>query len=115
MLSLFHSISPFPTIMTRGHNKKSLGRGTGSEERTPKKIVTSWLTLIASTFFGIALAFHFHYKVPSPTNHLGYNTETGLSDFSEHNAMNIISHLSDTIGYRKSPVAIVSSFLCWMF
>lgn len=76
--------------------------GIGAEERTSKKIVTSWLALVLSTFLGIGIAFHFHYKVPVPTNHLGYNTETGLSDFSEHNAMKIISHLSDTLGYRKS-------------
>lgn len=75
--------------------------GIGAEERTTKKIATSWIAMILSTFLGVAIAFHFHYKVPAPTNHLGYNTETGLSDFSEHNAMKIISHLSDTIGYRK--------------
>lgn len=77
-------------------------KAVGSEQRTKKRIVTSWLTLLLSTFFGISLAFHFHYKVPAPTNHLGFNKETGLSDFSEYNAMNIISHLSDTIGYRKA-------------
>lgn len=75
--------------------------GEGSEERTRCKILGSWFTVIASALCGIALAFHFHYKVPLPANHLGYNTETGLTDFSEHNAMSIISHLSDTIGYRK--------------
>ncbi|KAI7894554.1 uncharacterized protein EV154DRAFT_437984 [Mucor mucedo] len=74
--------------------------GIGAEERTSKKIATSWLALVLSTFLGIGIAFHFHYKVPVPTNHLGYNTETGLSDFSEHNAIKIISHLSDTLGYR---------------
>jgi hypothetical protein len=74
--------------------------GIGSEERTSKQVLMSWFSLIASAFLGIALAFHFHYKVPAPTNHLGYN-EQGVSDFSERNAINIISHLSDTIGYRK--------------
>lgn len=75
--------------------------GIGAEERTTKKVATSWLTLILSTLLGISLAFHFHYKVPAPTNHNGYNSKTGLSDFSEHNAIQIVSHLSDTIGYRK--------------
>ncbi|CEP14229.1 hypothetical protein [Parasitella parasitica] len=38
--------------------------------------------------------------VPLPANHNGFNTE-GVSDFSERNAVSIISHLSDTIGYSK--------------
>lgn len=75
--------------------------GEGSQERTVKKVLSSWSILIFSVVCGISLAFHNHYKVPLPSNHDGFNKETGLSDFSEHNAMNIISHLSDTIGYRK--------------
>lgn len=75
--------------------------GIGAEERTPKRVLTSWLTLILSTVMGIALAYHFHYKIPAPANHNGYN-EQGVSDFSEHNAIKIISHLSDTLGYRKA-------------
>jgi hypothetical protein len=82
-----------------GQAKRRPGEGSG--ERTRSKILGSWFTVILSALCGIALAFHFHYKVPLPANHLGYNAETGLSDFSELNAMNIISHLSDTIGYRK--------------
>lgn len=78
---------------------KSLG--IGAEERTTEKVSKSWLTLIFSILLGIAVAFHFHYKLPAPANHLGINPQTGLSDFSERNAVNIISHLSDTIGYRK--------------
>ncbi|KAI9261247.1 hypothetical protein EDC94DRAFT_562078 [Helicostylum pulchrum] len=74
--------------------------GIGAKERTPKKITCSWAALVLSTLLGISIAFHFHYKVPDPTNHLGYNEKTGLSDFSEHNAIQTISHLSDTIGYR---------------
>lgn len=74
--------------------------GFGAEERTPKRVLNSWFKLVFSIFAGISLAYYFHYKVPAPANHNGYN-EQGISDFSEHNAMTIISHLSDTIGYRK--------------
>ncbi|KAI9484020.1 MAG: hypothetical protein EXX96DRAFT_560529 [Benjaminiella poitrasii] len=70
------------------------------EKRTRRNILLSWSIVVLSIFCGISMASYFHYKIPSPTNHLGYNTKTGLSDFSENNAMNIISHLSDTIGYR---------------
>lgn len=75
--------------------------GEGAQERTPSKIFGSWFAVILSSLCGIALAFHFHYKVPLPANHHGFNSE-GVSDFSEHNAVNIISHLSDNIGYSKS-------------
>ncbi|CAO3631472.1 unnamed protein product [Mucor hiemalis] len=73
--------------------------GIGAEERTPKRVLSSWFKLVLSIFAGISLAYYFHYKVPAPANHQGYNDQ-GISNFSEHNAMNIISHLSDTIGYR---------------
>lgn len=75
--------------------------GEGAQERTPSKIFSSWFAVILSSLCGIALAFHFHYKVPLPANHHGFNSD-GVSDFSEHNAINIISHLSDNIGYSKS-------------
>ncbi|KAI7903657.1 uncharacterized protein BX663DRAFT_485772 [Cokeromyces recurvatus] len=82
-------------------SRPSFNNSSGPEEkRTLKNILRSWLIVILSIFCGMSLACYFHYKIPLPTNHLGYNTKTGLSDFSESNAMNIISHLSDTIGYR---------------
>ena len=83
--------------------------GIGTEERTVKRIFSSWFTVVLSSVLGIALAYHFHYQVPLPANHLGYN-EQGLSDFSERNAVNIISHLSDTIGYRKSILVLFFLF-----
>lgn len=82
--------------------------GEGAQERTPSKIFGSWFTMILSSLCGIALAFHFHYKVPLPANHHGFNTE-GVSDFSEHNAINIISHLSNTIGYSEYCVCVYAN------
>ncbi|OBZ86311.1 putative endoplasmic reticulum metallopeptidase 1 [Choanephora cucurbitarum] len=74
--------------------------GYGSQERTPSKIARSWFILIAAILSGFSIAFCLHYRLPAPTHHDGYNPVTGLSDFSESNAMDIISHLSDRIGYR---------------
>lgn len=87
--------------------------GIGAKERTTKKITGSWFALVLSTLLGISIAFHFHYKVPDPTNHLGYNEKTGLSDFSEHNAIQTISHLSDTIGYRKYNLPTQNYLTCY--
>ncbi|KAI8330916.1 hypothetical protein BD560DRAFT_416096 [Blakeslea trispora] len=83
---------------------KTLGRkpdnGYGSLERTPYKIARSWLMLILTILSGFSIAFRLHYRLPTPANHDGYNLVTGLSDFSESNAIDVISHLSDRIGYR---------------
>ncbi|KAI8997490.1 hypothetical protein BDB01DRAFT_840777 [Pilobolus umbonatus] len=78
------------------------GKGAlhGAEQRTLKSVVTSWVVILISILLGASVACHFHYQIPEPANHLGFNPKTGLSDFSEHNAMEIISHLSETIGYR---------------
>jgi hypothetical protein len=45
--------------------------GIGAEERTLKRVLISWFTLVLSAVMGIALAYHFHYKIPSPANHNG--------------------------------------------
>ncbi|KAI8084064.1 uncharacterized protein B0P05DRAFT_536029 [Gilbertella persicaria] len=86
--------------MTGLKSKQRPFGGEGSQERTLQKILKSWFTVILTVLCGFTLAFRFHYTVPEPANHNGYNAKTGLSDFSESNAINIISHLSDTIGYR---------------
>ncbi|KAI8968494.1 hypothetical protein BDF20DRAFT_908139 [Mycotypha africana] len=68
-------------------------------ERTFGKVCLSWSTLIVSLLLGIAISFRLHYKLPKPAHHLGYDSN-GIASFSENNAVSIISHLSDTIGYR---------------
>ncbi|KAI9266828.1 hypothetical protein BDA99DRAFT_506777 [Phascolomyces articulosus] len=60
----------------------------------------SWFRLLACWVFAIALATHLHYKLPEPKIHRGVDPDTGYTEFSEHNAMETISYLSDTLGYR---------------
>ena len=63
--------------------------------------VVSWTRLIFYWIAAIAIATHLHYKLPSPKQHRGVDPETGVTEFSEHKAMETISYLSDTLGYRK--------------
>ncbi|KAG2227737.1 hypothetical protein INT45_004779 [Circinella minor] len=60
----------------------------------------SWLRLLACWIFAITLATHLHYKLPEPKGHRGVDLDTGYTEFSEYNAMETISYLSDTLGYR---------------
>ncbi|KAI8340698.1 hypothetical protein BC941DRAFT_371108 [Chlamydoabsidia padenii] len=60
----------------------------------------SWLWLIGYCLFAFLLSAHLHYKLPTPKTHLGVNPETGAVEFSERNAIETISYLSDTLGYR---------------
>lgn len=61
----------------------------------------SWLRLIAYCFIAFVLSAHLHYKLPTPKTHRGVDPETGAVEFSERNAVETISYLSDTLGYRK--------------
>ncbi|KAI8083071.1 uncharacterized protein BX664DRAFT_339762 [Halteromyces radiatus] len=60
----------------------------------------SWFQLISCCFLAILLSTHFHYKLPEPKTHRGVDPNTGLVEFSERNAIETISYLSDTLGYR---------------
>ncbi|KAI9497389.1 hypothetical protein BDB00DRAFT_804285 [Zychaea mexicana] len=60
----------------------------------------SWFRLFACWVFAIAVATHLHYKLPEPKSHRGVDPTTGNTEFSEHNAMETIAYLSDTLGYR---------------
>ena len=64
----------------------------------------SWLRLLACWTFAITLATHLHYRLPEAKGHRGVDPDTGYTEFSEHNAMETISYLSDTLGYRKFPI-----------
>lgn len=62
----------------------------------PSNWLASWSRLVVCWLLAIAVATHFHYKLPTPRAR-----STG-TEFSEHNAMQTISYLSDTLGYRKA-------------
>lgn len=82
------------------HRQKSLSTAT-VVDRSFKGISLAWLLICTSTFLGMYLSFCLHYRLPSPTNQFDFSPETSLSEFSEKNAIETISYLSETIGYRK--------------
>ncbi|ORZ24635.1 hypothetical protein BCR42DRAFT_403350 [Absidia repens] len=61
---------------------------------------SSWLRLIGYCLIAILLSTHLHYKLPEPKTHRGVDLKTGMTEFSERNAMETISYLSDTLGHR---------------
>ncbi|ORX49385.1 hypothetical protein DM01DRAFT_1338070 [Hesseltinella vesiculosa] len=63
-------------------------------------VVWSWLRLLLYCGVAIYLSFQLHYKLPTPKIHHGVHPETDQPEFSEFNAIQTISYLSDTIGYR---------------
>lgn len=88
------------SIAMQKHRQKPLSTAT-VVDRSFKGISLAWLLICASTFLGMYFSFCLHYRLPSPTNQLGFSPETSLSEFSEKNAIETISYLSETIGYRK--------------
>ncbi|CAO3577048.1 unnamed protein product [Absidia cylindrospora] len=60
----------------------------------------SWLRLIGYCIIAVMISTHLHYKLPAPKTHRGIDPKTGLVEFSERNAIDTISYLSDTLGYR---------------
>lgn len=79
----------------------SLSDKSSRDTRARQGAATSWARLIFYWIAAIAIATHLHYKLPSPKQHRGVDPDTGVTEFSEHNAMKTISYLSDTLGYRK--------------
>ncbi|KAI9305107.1 hypothetical protein BJ944DRAFT_162332 [Cunninghamella echinulata] len=63
-------------------------------------VVWSWFKLISYSLIAIIFSCHLHYNLPDPVAHRGINPKNGLSEFSERNAIETISYLSDTLGYR---------------
>ncbi|KAI9318759.1 hypothetical protein BX666DRAFT_1855668 [Dichotomocladium elegans] len=63
--------------------------------------LVSWLRLLMYWALAITIATRLHYRLPAPKSHRGQNPDTGLAEFSEYNAMETISYLADTLGYRK--------------
>ncbi|KAG0163832.1 hypothetical protein DFQ28_011149 [Apophysomyces sp. BC1034] len=59
----------------------------------------SWFRFIAYCVCAMIIATHLHYRLPTPKSQRGV-VHKGVSEFSEHNAMETISYLSDTLGYR---------------
>ncbi|KAI9248658.1 hypothetical protein BY458DRAFT_464891 [Sporodiniella umbellata] len=62
-------------------------------ESSLKDIGFSWWLMILCTLSGLALSYQLHYSLPSPI-------DRHPTRFSEKNAMDVITHLSETIGYR---------------
>ncbi|KAI8338731.1 hypothetical protein BC941DRAFT_460874 [Chlamydoabsidia padenii] len=63
-------------------------------------MVWSWIRLIGYCCIAVMLSTHLHYRLPTPKTHRGVDPKTGLAEFSERNAIETISYLSDTLGYR---------------
>ncbi|KAI8140930.1 hypothetical protein BJV82DRAFT_621619 [Fennellomyces sp. T-0311] len=78
----------------------SLSEKAVIEEGTSSGAFGSWFRLLTCWIVAIVVATHLHYKLPLPKTHRGVDPTTGISEFSEYNAMETISYLSDTLGYR---------------
>lgn len=79
----------------------SLSDKTSLDTGARQGAASSWARLIFYWIVAIAIATHLHYKLPSPKQHRGVDPDTGMTEFSEYNALETISYLSDTLGYRK--------------
>src|SRR5690349_11121300 len=48
----------------------------------------------------ILVCSYFHYRLPVPNTHKGFNPVTGVPEFSEYNAYESVKWMGDRIGYR---------------
>lgn len=65
-------------------------------------VAWSWSRLVLYWILAIVLGTWLHYRLPAPRAHRGPDPLTNDDGFSEHNAMETIAYLSDTLGYRRS-------------
>lgn len=77
----------------------------------------SYLLLGTYLIAAILLGSSLHYQLPQPKTHRGISPLVDAGEFSEYNAIETLTYLGDTLGYRKFIFFIVALiyFLCQVF
>lgn len=64
---------------------------------TPLK---SYLLLAVYVISAILLGSSLHYQLPQPKTHRGISPQVDAAEFSEYNAVETLTYLGETLGYR---------------
>jgi hypothetical protein len=78
-------------------NGNSLFAPTRTSEITPLR---SYLLLAVYVLAAVLLGSSLHYQLPQPKSHRGISPQTDAAEFSEYNALETITYLGETLGYR---------------
>ncbi|CAO3689480.1 unnamed protein product [Umbelopsis ramanniana] len=89
----------------RNFSKSDLARENGNSpfEASRTSGITplrSYLLLAVYVLSAVLLGSSLHYQLPQPKSHRGISPQTDAAEFSEYNALETITYLGETLGYR---------------
>jgi hypothetical protein len=109
-LFVFH-FQPFLHFKRTMASKRNVSRfekkytnGGSHFDSTPARGMTplrSYLLLGTYLIAAIILGSSLHYQLPEPKTHRGISPLVDAGEFSEYNAIETLTYLGDTLGYRK--------------
>lgn len=70
---------------------------TPTPQITPLK---SYLLLAVYVLTAVLLGSSLHYRLPQPKLHRGISPQVDAAEFSEYNAVETLTYLGETLGYR---------------